>query len=256
MLTHRTRATLVQTLQALSQDGIRLLLLKHFDWELQHPTVDKLLKAVSRAGRDEMTGLLVELLGNATKVRAYATTKHIYDSRLAELRGCLRADGLEFSNDSLVQLLPSAEPAARVVDDLESVLSQSDLDEDGAIRRLLRKSYGNAIAVQPDYNGATSKARIALETVVRRSASKIASQRGRAAPLDSWGPALSFLRAQEVIATSEEQAFAKAHTLISTGAHEPVPNGLSEEQWTLLARTFAVASAYFLTQRYEAVRDR
>ena len=256
MLTHRTRATLVQTLQALSQDGVRLLLLKHLNWEVKYPNLDTLLEAVSEAGPDKMAGILVELLGNATNMRAYATTKHIYDSRLTELQRCMRADGLRVTDDSLVQLLPTAEPAARIADDLDTVLSQSDLDKDGEVRRLLRGSYENASAMQPDFNGATTKARIALETVARRSAPRIALQRRQPAPPDNWGAALSFLRAQEVITAFEEQAFAKAYTLISTGVHEPVPDGLTQEQWTLLARTFAVASTYFLTLRNEAVRVR
>jgi hypothetical protein len=250
MLTNQTRATLVQLLRAISPEAVRLLLIKHFDDDLPAVTTNTLLDAVTWARPDNMAGLLLELLSGATAVRADAPTKYVFDGRLADLRGRLRADGFEVIEDALVRLVPAAEPAAQISDHLELTLAGSNLDNDGAIRQLLRESYLSCSSTPPDFNDGTTKARIALETVARRSASRVAADRGNVAPADTWGAALAFLRAETVITQAEEEALAKVYTLISPGAH--VPKGLTDEQWALLARTFAVSGAYFLTRQHLA----
>ena len=250
MLTNQTRATLVQVFQALSPDAVQLLLLKHLDRDLWPITTHALLELAETAGPEQMAGLLVELLTGNTAVRANAPTKYVFDGCLADLRARLRADGFEVLEDALVRLIPGAEPAAKLTDHLEQVLTSSDLDTDGEIRRLLRESYESIATTPPDLNGSTTKARIALETIARRAAATIAPRRGKQAPTDSWGAALAFLRSETVLALPEEEALAKVYTLISPGAH--VPKGLTDEQWALLARTFAVSGAYFLTHQYLA----
>ncbi|MEX2526469.1 MAG: hypothetical protein WEA09_02420 [Gemmatimonadota bacterium] len=248
MLTNRTRASLVQLLEALSSSAVRVLLLKHLDENLWPINTHELLSVTETADGTAMAGLLVELVGGGTSIRANAPAKYVFDTRLEDLRSNLRADGFEVIEGALVRLLPGAEPVARITDSLEGVFASSDLDRDGEIRRLLRESHEDLAATPPDFNGGTTKARIALETVVRRSAAKIASSRMVPAPDDRWGAALAFLKDQEVVTTVEEEALAKVYTLISSGAH--VPRGLTDEQWALLARTFAVSGAYFLTHKH------
>ena len=197
-----------------------------------------------------MTGLLVELIGGCTEIRADAPTKYVFDARHADLRGQLRADGFEVVEDALVRLLPTAEPVAQISDHLEETLAASGLDHDREITRLLRESYASLSAANPDFNDATTKARIALETVARRSARAVATAREQAAPNDTWGPALAFLRNEAIVTLPEEQALASVYSLISPGAH--VPRGLTDEQWALLARSFAVSGAYFLMRQHLA----
>jgi hypothetical protein len=150
----------------------------------------------------------------------------------------------------MTRLMPAAEPAAQISDYLERAIADSGLDTDGEVARLLRESHDDISSALPDFNGSTTKARIALETLARRSAAIVAGSRGTTAPEDRWGAALVFLRTQGVTTQDEENALAKVYTLISPGAH--VPKGLTDEQWALLARTFAVSSAYFLTQKHLA----
>lgn len=247
MLTIRTHATLVQLLQAIAPDSIRLLFLKHFGEDVWPIDTDRLLEATTSAAPEPIAGLLIELLSGNTAIRADAPTKYVFDGRLADLRGRLRADGFEVLEGALVRLLPGAEPVAHITDALEEALRDSQLDMDGGIRRLLRESHDDISAVPSDCNGATAKARIALETVARRSAKAIAQRGSNATPHDSWGSTLAFLRSEGVVSQIEEEALAKVYTLISPGAH--VPKGLTDEQWALLARTFAVSSAYFLIHR-------
>ena len=250
MLTNQTLAGLVHLLRSLSQDAVRLLFIKHLNVNPLPCTTDNLLDIAASARPDAMAGLLIELIGGQTEIRDDAPKKYVFDGRLADLRGRLRADGFEVVEDALVRLMPAAEPAAHISDHLEQALGESNLDDDGEIRRLLRDSYTSMSATPPDFNDGTTKARIALETVVRRSAAAIATARAKTAPLDTWGAALFFLRQEGVITLPEEEALAKVYTLISPGAH--VPKGLTDEQWALLARTFAVSGGYFALRQYLA----
>lgn len=247
MLTNSTRASLVQLLVALSPNAIRLLMLKHLNIDQQSYDTSTLLEITRVANPEQMAGLLVELIAGTTSIRCDAPTKYVFDNRLSDLRARLRADGYGVINDAITRLVPAAEPAAQISDHLEEALAQSRLDEDGEIRRLLRESHDDICAVSPDYNGSTTKARIALETIARRGAARLATHDDRSPARDTWGSALSFLIAQGVIVRIEEEALAKVYTLISPGAH--VPRGLTEEQWALLARTFAVSGAYFLVRK-------
>ena len=248
MLTNRSAAGLVQLFGALSRDAVRLLLIKHLNADPEPFTVDHLLHIVTTAPADELTGLLVEIVGGRTVIRADAPTKYVFDARHADLCGQLRADGFDVVEDALVRLLPTAEPVARISDHLEETLAASGLDNDGEITRLLRESSASISAADPDLNDATTKARIALETVARRSAAAVATARQQAAPNDTWGSALAFLRAQGIVTLPEENALASVYSLISPGAH--VPRGLTDEQWALLARSFAVSGAYFLLHQH------
>lgn len=250
MLTNQTRAALVQLLQSISPNGVRLLFLKHFNIDQQYYDTDSLLQLTSSATPEEMTGLLVELVGGQTAIRADAPAKHVFDARIGELARRLRADGFEVIKDALCRLVPAAEPAAQISDYLDDALLTSGVDGDEAIRRMLGESYSSMSASPPNFNDSTTKARIALETVARRTAPLVATKRSRPAPQDSWGSALHFLKAEDVITQAEEDALAKVYTLISPGAHSP--KGLTDEQWALLSRTFAISGAYFLIQQYLA----
>ena len=251
MLTNRTAASLVQLFRALSQDAVRLLLIKHLNTDPKPFTVDHLLKIVISAKSDELTGLLIEVVGGSTAIRTDAQTKYVFDGRHADLCGHLRADGFAVVEDSLVRLLPIAEPVAQISDYLEDTLAGSGLDPDGEVTRLLRKSSTSISSAEPDFTDATTKARITLETVARRAAAAIAISRGKAPPDDTWGNALAFLRSEEVVTVTEEKALASVYKLISPGAH--LPRGLTDEQWALLARSFSVSGAYFLLHQYLAV---
>lgn len=250
MLTNHTRAILVQVLQAISPEAVRLLFLKHFDIDQPYLDLDDKLRITTEASAEQVRGLLIEILGDTISVRRDAPHKGVFDSRVEDLNRRLRTDGFEVVDRTLTQLAPAAGAASQISDYLESVLSQSTLDQDGAIREKLRESHDHMSCAPPDLNGSTIKARIALETIARRAASSIATTRGRTSPNDIWGAALNFLRTEGVITQDEENAISTFYKLISPGAH--VPTGLTDEQWAILARTFVISSAYFLTQKHSA----
>jgi len=122
------------------------------------------------------------------------------------------------------------------------------LDADGALRQALDEAATAFRSTPPDFNEATVKVRLVLETAGRRGAAAIAGRRGIAYPQDSWGRAIALFRAGGVIDVQEEDLLTRAYTLISPGAHVPV--GISAEEWARLARTYALSAAYFLIRKY------
>ena len=250
MLTNRTKATLVQFFGALSHDAVRLLLIKHLNADPNPFTIDICFNILASAQPDAMAGLLVEIVAGRTEIRADAHRKYVFDARHTDLRRQLRADGFDVVEDSLVRLLPTAEPVAQINDYLEETLAGSGLDDDGDVNRLLHDSSASLSAAIPDFNDATTKARIGLETVARRSAMALAIAAGRPTPQDTWGHALANLRDEGVITPAEDTALASIYTLISPGAH--VPRGLTDQQWALLSRSFAVSGIYFLLHQHFA----
>lgn len=249
MLTNQTRAALVDVLRSLDYDKVSLLMLKHLDIRDSGNAVDDLLRVLESANTSAVCDLLVELIDNKTDVRVDAPIKRTFDGRIEELKRRLRTDGFEVTDGTMTQLQPAAQPAAQITDYLERVLD-TELDQSGEIRRLLRESHNHMSASPPDYNSSTTKVRIALETIARRSAHLIATKRFKTLPDDKWGAAIAFLRTENVIGGTEAEALVRVYSLISPGAH--VPKGLTDEQWALLSRTFALSSAYFLTQQHLA----
>jgi hypothetical protein len=74
------------------------------------------------------------------------------------------------------------------------------------------------VCARPDLNASTTDVRIALETIARRGAIRLALRRGSpAAPDDKWGAALVYLRSEGLITREAEQGIAAAYTFISPG---------------------------------------
>ena len=151
-----------------------------------------------------------------------------------------------------MRVTPAAEEATGIRDKFLQDVATSGLDVDGAIRTAVENSSKDFVAEPPDFNGSTTKVRIALETVARRAAAATAEKNNSINYQDdSWGKALQFLRSSGVIEIQEEKILARVYTFISPGAH--IPKGVTAEEWARLARTFGLSSAYFLLRKYVAV---
>ena len=169
-----------------------MIVLKYLDVDLASVSAEELLDRLAHTKDDSLVGLLIEIIEGRTAIRADAHTKSVFDARLEELKRRLRADGFEVTQGTLSRLQPAAEPVAAIADNLEQALAASSLDADEEIRRLLRESHNGMSAVSPDYNGSTTKARIALETIARRSAAAIAHNCSRTPPSLHVGSCLVF----------------------------------------------------------------
>jgi hypothetical protein len=207
------------------------------------------LAAVQASPDDQVSDLIAEIVGQEAHLRHSAPARYVFTGRVRDLAAWLFHDGWAVENGRLVTLAAAVEEGTGVRDRLIDELANSGLDGDGALHQALDEAATAFWSIPPDFNEATTKVRIALETVARRAAPALAARRTFPPPNDTWGAALSFLRTGAAILTlQEEQALSSMYTLISPGAHRPI--GITEEEWARLARTFSLSATYFLVRKY------
>lgn len=245
IFSHQTRGAISQVLLTISTAAAETVLYKH----LGVSQVPSFLPVLASAPPEALKAMLTELLANNKLLYAAAPVKHVFKSGIEELERWALHDGWIVENGRLVRITPAAEEATGIRDKFLQDIATSGLDVDSAIKTAVENSSKDFVAEPPDFNGSTTKVRIALETVARRAAAAIAKKKG-GYPEDLWGKALRFLRSAGVIEPQEEEILAQVYTFISPGAH--VPKGVTAEEWARLARTFGLSSAYFLLRKYVA----
>jgi hypothetical protein len=246
IFSHQTRAAIVQVLSTISTATAETFLYKH----LGVSKVPSFLPVLASAPPEALKAMLTELPANNKILYGAAPVKHVFKSGIEELERWALHDGWIVENGTLVRVTPAAEEATGIRDKFLQDIQTSGLDADSAIKTAVEDSSKNFVAEPPDFNGSTTKVRIALETVARRAAVAVAKKRGAGYLDDSWGKALQFLRSSGVIEGQEEEILARVYTFVSPGAH--VPKGVTAEEWARLARTFGLSSAYFLLRKYVA----
>lgn len=246
IFSHQTRGAIAQVLSTISTSGAATFLYKHLG-ELQ---VSSFLSVLAYASPEALKAMLSELLTNNKILYAAAPVKHVFMSGVEELERWALHDGWVVEEGALVRVTPAAEEATGIRDKFLQDIAASDLDADGAISTAVENSSKDFVSQPPDFNGSTTKVRIALETVARRAAAVIESKKSGNYPDYPWGKALQFLRSSGVIELEEENILARVYTFISPGAH--VPKGVTAEEWARLARTFGLSTAYFLLRKYAA----
>lgn len=246
IFSHQTRGAIVQVLFAISAAAADTFLYKH----LGRFEIESYLPEVASAPPQALRAMLAELLINNKILYHEAPVKHVFLSGLEDLRRWALHDGWTVEEDRLVRLTPVAEEATGIRDRFLQDIEVSGLDGDNAIRVAVENSSKDFVAEPPDFNGSTTKVRMALETIARRAAKAVATRNSGIYLEDSWGKALQFLRITGVIEPQEEEILARVYTFVSPGAH--VPKGITEEEWARLARTFGLSSAYFLLRKYAA----
>lgn len=246
IFSHQTRGAIAQVLTTISNDGAKTFLYKHLG-ELQVPSF---LPVLAYTTPEALLAILTELLVNNKLLYAAAPVKHVFMSGIEELERWALHDGWAVEDGTLVRVTPAAEEITGIRDKFLQDIATSGLDGDGTIKIAVESSSKDFVAQPPDFNGSTTKVRIALETVARRAAASIVAKENGEYPEYSWGQALQFLRSTKVIELQEEDILARVYKFISPGAH--VPKGVTAEEWARLARTFGLSSAYFLLRKYSA----
>ena len=248
---HQIRGTMAQVLGVLSDNAAQIFVYKHFG--LTAANSPPLHMIVENAADETVQSMLVELVSTNKALRTKALIKNVFDEAVGELKRWALHDGWIVDGAVLVRVTPLAEEVTGLRDKLTEDLAASGLDQDGSIRAALDDSSKDFVAEPPDFNGSITKARIALETVARKAAGRIAVKRAVAYSEDSWGRALALLKSQSVIEQGEEDILARVYTFVSPGAH--VPKGITAEEWARLARTISVSSTYFLLRKAVAAQD-
>ena len=246
IFSHQTRGAMAQVLSTISSTAAETFLYKH----LGVSEVPSLLSELVSAPPEALKAMLTEILANNKILYGAAPVKHVFKSGVEDLERWALHDGWIVENGILGACNPCCRGGNWHSRQVPSGHQTSGLDADCAIKTAVEDSSKNFVAEPPDFNGSTTKVRIALETVARRAATAIAKKKGGGYPDDSWGKALQFLRSSGIIEPQEEEILARVYTFISPGAH--VPKGVTAEEWARLARTFGLSSAYFLLRKYVA----
>jgi len=218
IFSHQTRGAITQVLSTISTAGAETFLYKH----LGVSQVSSFLPVLASAPPEALKAMLTELLANNKILYATAPVKHVFKSGVEELKRWAFHDGWIVENGTLVRVTPAAEEATGIRDKFLQDIATNGLDVDGAIKTAVENSSKDFVAEPPDFNGSTTKVRIALETVARRAAAAIAAKKGGGYPDDSWGKALQFLRSAGVIELQEEEILARVYTFISRNSLVPI----------------------------------
>lgn len=194
--------------------------------------------------------VLTEVVATQGDLRFRVNPRHRFDERMQDLTKCLLLDGYIIRDKQLVQSDPSIADAAPLEDDLIVALKSSGAPRRSEIIAKIEDSAAAFRAVPPDYNGALTNARVALETLAADVASSVPSQQGTPATYNpsKWGEVISFLHKNDEITTKEEKGLAGVYGFLSPGAHRPL--GIPENQMTRLGRSFALNMCWFLLNNH------
>ena len=239
---HRTRGALAQVFDSLYPKTVSTLLYKHTGYQLETSNLD----AARELDDDLFEPIATELIVDESAICEHAPATHVFDRAVKELRRWLLHDGWTTEDRELVRLAPAAEEVTGIRDKLIEEIALSGLDGDDGIRQALDHSSDSFASDPPDYNGAITNVRIALETLARRAAEETGEI------VDNWGRSLHVLRNAEVIDPEEEQVLTRVYKFISDGAHKP--RGIGDQEWATLARTFGIGSVYFLLHKFLSTR--
>lgn len=248
MLSRQTLVALAQVLEALSTATRNGLLYKHFGVERNEfkPGLRGTTRMLEVMPDDDLLALLREAVSNSRSIRTDASPRYAFDEPFDDFVRWLLHDGWTVEQGELHRIGAAVEDVVEVRDRFLSELEASGLDAAPEIAELIERSGEDLRTAPPDFNGAGTNARIALETLVRRMAQELAQKSAAEPPRDRWGDALFYLRQSGLLNEDEEDSFAQLYTFVSDAAHVP----LSDEEWARLARAFTLSTCYYLLRKW------
>lgn len=254
-LTKRTKYSLAQFLDLFGAEVGRILLEKHdisLGWGGYGQSV--LRNTVLNADDGKIGRLLEELVHTNGDLKYRVSPRYRFNERWQDLTKCLLLDGYRIEGNSLTRVEPFLEGVEPIEDDLTKELQRSCLHTCEEIKNQIIASADDFRKPTPDYNGALSHARIALETLVRG----IAENKGFTNAEDgkkAWGQSLSYIRENGIISDKEEKELASVYTFISEGSHVPIPVGFTKEEYVRFGRNLAISMCYFVIKLFNG-KDR
>ena len=234
----RTKISLSQLLDLFKYDLNNLLLEKH---ALEHYCTN--ITDLKDAIQDEnLESLIQEVISTQRDLRSRVTPKYKFDERWADFEKCLLLDGYKITeSNSIVSIEPTIDGVIATEDDLTLELRKSSLSKREEITELLIESANAFKNTSPDYNQCLSKARIALETIVRN---KVKDEDGTD---ETWGRSLNILKTKGFLTNQEEQAISSTYTFVSDGSH--IPLGFTEEEYTRYGRNLLMTVCYYIIKK-------
>jgi len=234
----RTKISLSQLLDLFEYDLNNLLLEKY---SLEHYCSNVTdIKDALQGGNLEP--LIQEIISTQRDLRSRVSPKYKFKERWADFQKCLLLDGYRITeSNSIVSIEPTVDGMVATEDDLTLELRNSSLSKREEIIELLLESANAFKNTTPDYNQCLSKARIALETIIRN---KVEDEDGTN---ETWGRSLNILKTKNFLTNQEEQAISSTYTYVSDGSH--IPLGFTEEEYARYGRNLLMTVCYYIIKK-------
>lgn len=234
----RTKISLSQLLDLFEYNLINLLLEKH---SLDHNCND--ISDINNALQvGNLEPLIQEIVSTQRDFKSRINPKYKFDDRWTDFEKCLLLDGYKIIESNLIiSIEPIIDGVVATEDDLTLELNKSSLSKRKEIIKLLLESANAFKNTSPDYNECLSKARIALETIIRN---KIEDEDGTN---ESWGRSLNILNAKGFLTNPEEQAISSTYTYVCDGSH--IPLGFTEEEYARYGRNLLMTVCYYIIKK-------
>lgn len=237
-LTNRTKLSLTQLLDIFEKPQINILFEKYSinsDCRNIADIKDTVLS-------NDVEELIKELISVKQTFRNKINPKYTFDERWSDFEKCLFLDGYKIQNSSIISIEPNIDGVIAFEDALTNELSNLSFSKKDEVKNLINESA--EAFKRDDFNQCLSKARIALETIIRTIAIDKYSNSN-----DTWGNALSKLKTESFITQKEEELMAKLYSFVSDGSH--IPLGFTNQEYARYCRNLAMSKCYYIIKKYK-----
>ncbi len=234
----RTKISLSQLLDLFEYNLSNLLLEKH---SLEHGcyNINEINDALESGN---LESLVQEIALTKRVLRNKVSPRYEFDERWDDFEKCLLLDGYKITDNNLIiPIEPTIDGVVATEDDLTIELNNSSLPKKEEIIKLLLEPANAFKNTTPDYNECLSKARIALETIIRN---KVEVEDGRN---ESWGRSLHILKDKGFLTPEEDQAISSTYTFVSNGSH--IPLGFTQEEYARYGRNLLMTVCYYIIKK-------
>jgi hypothetical protein len=237
-LTNRTKISLVQLLNIFEKVQIKILFEKYSIFSDCRNIED--IKEIILS--NNLQELIKELISTKQTLRRQIEPKYTFDERWSDFEKCLFLDGYKIQNNAIISIEPTIDGVVAFEDELTNELISSTFSKKEEVKDLINESaeaFKNS-----DFNQCLSKARIALETIVRTIAIDKYNNSN-----DSWRNALLKLKNESFITQKEEELMGKLYTFISDGSH--IVLGFTQEEYARYGRNLVMSKCYYIVKKYK-----
>ena len=238
ILNLRTKISLSQLLDKCNYLQINILFEKH----LLSCDCNNIIDIKDVLTTEDIISLIQEVVLTKRELRNRVSPRYEFDDRWGDFEKCLLLDGYKINeNNTISSIEPNVDGIVAMEDDLISEIEKSCLSKKVAIIKKIKESEEAFKRTTPDYDGCLSKARIAIETIVRN---KVEDETGTN---KSWGKSLSVLKTNGFITQNEENALSSIYTLVSDGSHKPL--GFTDAEYSRYGRNLIMTTCYYIIKK-------
>lgn len=244
-LTNRTKTSIAQLFDLIDYQYINIIFGKH-SFPANCENIEDSQKNLFE-GAGDIASLVNEIISTQKTLKNKVQSKTSFNQQWDDLVKCLLLDGYKIEGDNIIPIEPNVDGVIAIEDDLTTEIKNSSLSKKNDIVRIINESAEAFKNATPDYNGCLSKARIALETIIRN---KVEDESGTN---EGWGRSLNILKANGFITNDEEQAIASTYKFVSDGSHIPIE--FTEAEYARYGRNLIMTVCYFIIKKQNAINE-